>query len=223
MLAKIGIGQVCGFLFLFILLTSALSRFFTGGPPDTENMPNALGAVAEGGKMFRIGIAVDLVSHFSIIALAGLLYLAFSPYNQSLALLGTLWLVAEGTIMALNEINYIMLLSVAQKLVSAAGAETSALETIGRTLTQAEGWGLKIGLAFLALGHLVYAILFVSSGAVPSALGWFGVLASILAAGGIWLNLINPSWSMVSFFALIPYEFPLGVWLLLRGGQLGLP
>ncbi|MFX0145209.1 MAG: DUF4386 domain-containing protein, partial [Candidatus Hodarchaeota archaeon] len=148
-------------------------------------MPNALGAVADDGKKFRIGIAVDLVSHVSIIALAGLLYLAFSPYNKSLALLRTLWRVAEGTIMALNEINYLMLLAVAQKFISVTGAETGMLETVGRTLIQAKDWGLKIGLAFLALGHLLYAILFVSSGAVPLALGWFGILASVLAAGGI--------------------------------------
>ena len=220
MLSKIEIGQLCGFLFLFILFTSAVSKVLAGAPPDPENVPNALNAVAEGGEKFQISIVVDLLSHFSIIALAGLLYLAFSPYNKSLALVGTLWRVAEGIIIALNEINYIVLLAVAQKFVSATGAEASVLETLGRTLIQAEGWGLKIALAFLALGHLLYAILFVSSGVVPSALGWFGILASILAAGGIWLNLINPGWSMVSFFALIPYEFVLGVWLLLRGGQI---
>jgi hypothetical protein len=223
MLARISIGQLCGFLFLFILLTSALSKIMAGAPPDSENMPKALGAVAEGGKKFRISIAIDLVSHVSIIALAGLLYLAFSPYNKSLALLGTLLRVAEGTIMALNEINCIMLLAVAQKFVSATGAEAGVLETIGHTLIQAEDWGMKIGLAFLALGHLLYAILFVSSGAVPSALGWFGIVSSILATGGIWLNLINPNMSMVSFVALIPYEIALGFWLLIRGGQIGLP
>jgi hypothetical protein len=186
-------------------------------------MPNALSALAQSAKKFRINIAVDLVSHFSIIALAGLLYLAFSPYNKSLALLGTLWRVAEGTIMALNEVNYIMLLAVAQKFVSATGTEPGVMEAIGRTLIQAEDWGLKIGLAFLALGHLVYAILFISSGAVPLALGWFGVLASVLAAGGILLNIINPNISMAAAVILIPYELVLGIWLLLRGGQLVAP
>jgi glycerol uptake facilitator-like aquaporin len=97
------------------------------------------------------------------------------------------------------------------------------LEAIGRTLIQVEDWGLKIGLAFLALGHLVYAILFISSGAVPLALGWFGVLASVLAAGGILLNIINPNISMAAAVILIPYELVLGIWLLLRGGQLVAP
>ena len=82
-------------------------------------------------------------------------------------------------------------------------------------------YGYKIGLAFLVLGSLMYAILFVTSGAVPLALGWFGVIACILAAGGVWLNLINPNLSMVTFLAIIPYEVVLGFWLLFRGGQIG--
>ncbi len=73
------------------------------------------------------------------------------------------------------------------------------------------------------LGWLLYAILFVTSGAVPLALGWAGVIASILAAGGVWLSLINPNISMVSFVALILYEIVIGFWLLFRGGQIGPP
>jgi hypothetical protein len=42
MLPKIGISQLDGFLFLIILLTSALSKFMAGASPDPENTPNAL-------------------------------------------------------------------------------------------------------------------------------------------------------------------------------------
>ena len=145
MFSNIGIGQLCGFLYLFVLLTSMLSKGMAGAPLDPEAVSSTLGAVAEGGKRFRISIALDLVSHVSVVALAGALYLAFSPHNRSLALLGTLWRVAEGTIIAFNEVNNVVLLSVAQKFVSATGAETVALETLGRALIVAEDWGLKIG------------------------------------------------------------------------------
>ena len=56
---------------------------------------------------------------------------------------------------------------------------------------------------------------------VWSLLGWFGVIASILAAGGILLNMINPNLTMASFLILIPYEIVLGFWLLIWGGQIG--
>ena len=166
-------------------------------------------------------MVLDLVSHVSIVALAAALYLAFSPYNRSLALLGTLWRVAEGTIMAFNEINSILLLSVAQRFVAATGGEAVALEAMGRTLMLSKDWGYKIGLAFFALGSLTYGVLFVSGGAVPRAIGWFGVGASLLGSATVWLNLLNPSLSMIASSPLLPYEVVLGGWLLLRGGQIG--
>jgi hypothetical protein len=150
-----------------------------------------------------------------------MLYLTFSPFNRSLAILGTLWRVAEGTILALNEVNNFVLLDVSQESTSATSAQSVVLESIGRMLISTEQWGLKIGLAFLVFGSLMYAILFVTSSAVPLALGWFGVIASILAAAGILLNLVNPNITMVSFLVLIPYEIALGFWLLIWGGQIG--
>jgi len=221
--STIGIGQVCGFLYLFILLTSVLSKFMAGAPLNPEDASNSLGSVAEGGKRFQISIVVDLVSHVSVVALAGALYLAFSPYNRSLAFLGTLWRVAEGTIIAFTEVNNIVLLAVARKFVSATGAEAVTLETLGRALIVAEDWGLKIGLAFLALGSLLYGILFVSTGAVPSALGWWGLVAGLLAVVGRWLVLVGPDVGLVaiSFLPTILFEVVFGVWLLFRGEQIG--
>lgn len=174
----------------------------------------------------RVSIVVDLVSHASVVALAGALYLAFSPYNRSLALLAMLWRAAEGTIIAFNELNNAVLLSVARKFVSATGAEVVTLETLGRTLIVAEDWGLKIRLAFFALGSLLFGILFASSGAVPPALGWWGAVAGLLAVVGRWLAMVSPDVPLVvdaSFVPLMLFEVVFGVWLLFRGGQIGAP
>ena len=214
-------GQLCGFLFLFILLTSILSQFLAGAAFNPTDVPSTLNKVAANSQKFRISVIVDLISHVSIIALAGLLYIAFSPYNQTLALLGTLFRVAEGTIIALSETSSLVLLDVSHRSVSAADAQVEALESMGRTVISMGDWGYKIGLVFLVIGSLMYAILFVTTGTVPVALGWFGVLASLIAAGGILLSLINPNLSMVSFLVMIPYEIVLGFWLLIWGGHIG--
>ena len=225
MFSTIGIGQLCGFLYLFILLTSVLSKFMAGAPLDPEDASSSLGAVAEGGKRFQISIAFDLVSHASVVALGGALFLAFSPYNRSLALVAMLWRVAEGTIIAFNEVNNAVLLAVAQKFVSATGDEVVSLETLGRALIVAEDWGFKIGLAFFALGSLLFGILFVSSGAVPPALAWWGAIAGLLAVGGRWLALFSPNVPVVletaSFVPIILFELVFGIWLLFWGGQIG--
>ena len=93
---------------------------------------------------------------------------------------------------------------------------------MGRTLIVAENWGLKIGLVFFALGWLMYGILFVSTGAVPSALAWWGAVASLLAVVGRWIALIRPDKGLVaiSFVPLMLFEVVFGFWLLFKGGQI---
>ena len=221
MFSTMDFGRLAGFLYLFILLTSVLSQFAAGAPADPADMPGTLRSTALVGKRFQAGIALDLLSHACIIALAGALYLAFSPHNRPLALIGTLFRVVEGTIIALNEVNKLVLLFVANSFVTASGAEAAALETAGRVLIAADEWGLKIALAFLALGTLLYGLLFVSSGAVPAGLGWWAVLAGLSAAGGIWWTLANPNVSAaiqsITFLPILPFEIVFGVWLLLKG------
>lgn len=224
MFSNISIGQLCGFLFLFILLTSALSQALAGVALDPTDFPGTMGKVSANSKKFRLSVVIDLISHASIFALAGLLFIAFSPYGRALALIGTLWRVVEGTILVLNETNNILLLAVVQKFVSATGEDAGELESLGSTIILAEDWGMKIAMAFLALGALSYAILFVTSGTVPLALGWFGVIAALLAVVGRWLVLVSPAAPMVlqaSFLPYILFEVVFGFWLLIWGGQVG--
>ena len=218
---KFSIGQLCGFLFLFILFTSILSKVTAGTPLDPDNVSESFQITLGSSLKFRISIILDLISHVSIIALAGALYLSFSKYNQPLASIGTLWRVAEGTIIAFSEISGLIFLAVAQQYVSTLGSDKFALESLGRVLILAEDWGLKIGLIFLGIGSLFYAILFVTSGTVPQVLGWWGIISSTLAVGGILLSLINPNIKMVGILFMIPYEIVLGIWLLFKGGQIG--
>ena len=220
MFSKFSIGQLCGFLFLFILFTSIMSKATAGPPLDSDYVSESLQKTAANSKNFRISIVFDLISHVCIIALAGALYLAFSQYDQTLAFIGTLWRVVEGTIIAFSEISGLMFLAVAQQYVTAVDSETVALESLGRVLILAEDWGLKIGLIFLGFGSLLYGILFVTSESVPRKLGWWGVIASALAIGGILLALINPKIKMIGILFMIPYEIVLGIWLLFRGGQI---
>ncbi|MFC1983275.1 DUF4386 family protein [Chloroflexota bacterium] len=100
MKSGVNANRLCGFLYLFIRLTAFRGEFRIGSLSIPKDVPNALRIVAEHSGEFRQGAVVTLVMHVSDIALTGALYLAFSTYNRTLALLGTLLRVAEGVIMA---------------------------------------------------------------------------------------------------------------------------
>ena len=216
MLSEKGIKRLTGFLFLFILATSALSGGLTV-ELDPDQIANTLRNIAEDPGKYRISIAFDLVSHMAIIAIASALYLTFNKYNRQLALFGTLWRVVEGVIMAFTELNNFVLLEVAQNFLSATGTKAVALETSAQSIILVSNLGVTIGLAFLVLGHLAYSILFVSSKAVPRPLSWLGVVASIIGIVGTLLGLVIPNLLFIltgGIIIVMLYEIVLGIWLL---------
>lgn len=75
------------------------------------------------------------------------------------------------------------------------------------------------------MGSLLFGIVFISSGAVPRVLAWWGAVAGLLAVVGRWWALVSPTVPLVvdaSFLLIMLFELVFGVWLLLRGGQIGL-
>jgi hypothetical protein len=223
MFSEKGLKRLTGFLYLFILATSALS----GGlavehNTDPDQMANILRNITEDPEKYRISITFDLVSHMAIIAIASALYLTFNKYNRQLALFGTLCRVVEGIIMVFTEINNLVLLGVAENYLSATGTKAETLETTAQGIILMENWGVTFGLAFLALGALAYNILFISSKAVPQPLGWIGVVASILGIVGTLLGLVIPELLIVLTIGIIImmlYELTLGIWLIRSGNS----
>ncbi len=227
MLSEIDLARLTGFLFLFVLATSFAGSALAGAAisvtistEDPDEAAGMLRKIAKNPGKQRASVIFNLLSQVGVIALAGTLFLTFSPYNLLLALLGTLWRVAEGVILASVEINNLVLLGVAQAFVSADGAEAVALETMGRATRMRAKGGFTIGVMFFALGSLMYGILFVSSIAVPLWLGWLGVVSSTLVLAVMWLSLARSRLSSrLTYVAvtIILYELALGFWLLLRG------
>lgn len=230
MISGIDIAQLTGFLFLFVMVTNFVGSALSGAAlplpisaQDPDEAASMLRKVAKNPGKQRASIIFYLICQVAVIALAGTLFLTFSAHNLLLALLGTLWRVAEGFILSAVEINNLVLLGVAQAFVSADGAEAVALETTGRATRLRGKAGFTIGIIFFSLGSLMYGILFVSSAAVPPLLGWLGVVSSALVLAVHWLALARANLSSrVTIIAatIILYEVALGFWLLL-GGAVG--
>ena len=220
MLSEIGIKRLTGFLFLFILLTSALSGGFAAEfDISSDQIANTLNIIGENPESYRASITFDLISHMAIIAIASALFLAFNSYNKQLALFGTLWRVVEGVVMIFTEINNFVLLGVAQEFIGASGSEVVSLETLGHALILIDNWGVSIGLGFLALGALAYNILFITSKVVPKPIAWVGIIASLLGISGTIFGLISPNLLVIlttGILIMMFYEISLGIWLLSR-------
>ena len=160
MSSKTGIDRLSGVLLLLALVTSFVAAGLASGVGEYNVAPDEVGdtlrRVADNQGLHQAEIGFDLASYVLTVALAGALYLAFSPHNQPLALLGSLGLAAGGLILAVHDIPWFVLPSVAGDFVSASGAEVVALQNTGRVVMLTANWGLSVGVTFQGLGALAY-------------------------------------------------------------------
>lgn len=206
-----------GFLFWFIIITNLVSNRFgyqTFGDLDTEAK---LQEINEDPRRFKIGFILILIEHASIIFLAVMLFLAFSPHNLILAVVWTISRSGEGLIQICNKKNYWRLLNIARQYSGAYGAEKFALDELRLGILKSKRSNFAFAQILFSIGTLAYSILFVTYGVVPAIIGWFGIVASILYGFGNGMTQVKPSfkvlWNIGGLFILL-FEIALGGWLL---------
>ncbi|MEK6247608.1 MAG: DUF4386 domain-containing protein [Planctomycetales bacterium] len=220
-----GIERFGGILLILMLVTSVSGAVFAGAVGTDYNVPadevaDVLQLVAGNQGLHQAEIGFDLATFVILVALSGALYLAFSPHNRLLALLGTLGLAAGGIILTVHDVFWFAFPSVAIDFVSASGSRVEVLLEIGRVTMLTANWGLSVGITFMGLGILAYGVLMIWSGAVPRGLGWLGAVAGVLLFTGTWLPRIDvglyAAWTALAAPVLL-WELGLGLWLLIKG------
>lgn len=166
-------------------------------------------------KKFKTGITLALIEHGSVIALTLLLFIAFSSYNL---LLGIIWLIfrtAEGLIQFINEPNYWKLLNIAKQYSS--NNEKKALIKLAQNIFKTKDTRFKFAMICWSIGTLTFSIVLVISEAIPSSIGWLGIIASILVGLTTGMKLAKPNskdLTAIGGLTAILFEIIIGIALL---------
>jgi hypothetical protein len=210
--------SLCGFLFLLILglnfAMTALGYPMELGGYDVEA---ELQKISSAPRKFKIRIALALIEHVSIIALAILLFIVFGPYSM---VLGILWIttrIAEGLIHTLKEVKHWGLLELARQFSVAGDADKRALRESGGVILQAMDTRFTYAMILWSIGTLAYSILFICQGLTPPIIGWLGVLSSVSSGIGHGIRLARPDHTIliaVGGLSAILFEVVIGGWLL---------
>jgi len=209
--------SVSGFLFLFIIITLIASEAFGNKVISDLDSDARLQKINDEPNKFKIGIVLALIEHFSIIALALMLFIAFSPYNLILGIVWTIARIGEGLIDVYNEKNYWGLLNIARQYSGTSGAEKNSLSDLARTILQTKNSRLASAQILFSIGTLAYSILFVTYEVVPPIIGWFGIVASIIYGFGNGIIIVKPNKALQIFrvgLLILLFEIVLGGWLL---------
>ena len=207
-----------GFLFLFILVLNlvmgALGYLMEKDDYDSDA---DLQKINKKPKRFQISIVLALIEHGSVIVLTLLLFIAFSPYSLVLGIVWLIFRTGEGLIQFINEPNYWGLLNIARQYSVSSGAEKKSLSDLARSIFKTKDYRFKFAMSCWSIGTLAFSIVLVTSGVVPTIIGWLGIVASILVGfwNGIKIVKLNvKDFSAIGSLSAILFEIIIGGWLL---------
>ena len=206
-----------GFLFwldIILVFTSERFGYITFNDLDSDAK---LPKIHDDPKKFKIGFGLILIEHFNIIALAIMLFIAFS--SDSL-ILGIVWItsrIGEGLIQIHYKKNYWGLLNIARQYPGTSGAEKNSLIELGRSILKTKSSSFSFAQILFSIGTLAYSILFITNEGVPAIFGWFGIVASIIYGFGNGIILVKPNFKVPAYLGgllIFLFEATLGGWLI---------
>jgi Domain of unknown function (DUF4386) len=216
-------ARVAGFAYLITFATVVYVNF---GIHDRLIVDNDAAETARNilahERLFRIGIAGDLIYCAGVVILLTALYVILKPVNRGLALLAAFWRlvwVLMWLVMTLNFFDALRFLSGADYLRT---FETEQLQALARLDLATRFDYYYVGLLFGALASTVCGYLWFKSRYIPRALAAFGLISSAFCVACTFIFYIFPHFDQV--VNLWWFDTPMGIfdivlsfWLLFKG------
>ena len=215
-------AKVAGFAYLITVATVVYVNFGIHARLIVENNAETARNVLGHERLFRIGIAGDLIYCAGVVVLLTALYVILKPVNRGLALLAAFWRLVWVLMwlqMTLNLFDALRLLRGADYL---RAFESERLQALAKLYLSTSFDYYYVGLLFGALASTVCGYLWFKSRYIPRALAAFGVISSAFCVACTLVFYIFPNFDKI--VNLWWFDTPMGLfdialsfWLLFKG------
>ena len=215
-------AKVAGFAYLITLATVVYVNFGIHDRLIGNNTAETARSILAHERLFRIGIAGDLIYCAGVVVLLTALYVILKPVSRGLALLATLWRlvwVLMWLAMTLTLFDALRLLSGADYLRAFEGEHLQALAmlSLGKRFDY-----YYVGLLFGALASTICGYLWFKSRYIPRALAAFGVISSAFCVACTFVFYILPNFDKIVNLwwfdtPMAIFDIALSFWLLFMG------
>jgi len=217
MKTKNNISRVLGIAFLLQFNTSVSSGLFIR---PLWLVPDEIGAsmlkIAENPAVLRINILVDMLTALGVIWLGAVLFVTLKKQNEKLAFTALGLYILEGALLAASRIAIFSLLQLSQEYAST-GQPESLLVFGNIALEAADYVGDTLHVLAFCLGAILFYVLLYKSKAVPSWLSLWGLITVIPVLAGTLTAIFDVHLPFIFFLPYFPFEFVIGVWILVKG------
>jgi hypothetical protein len=216
-------ARVVGFSYLFALAPAVFAEFYVSGRlMVSDNAIVTAQNIIAHERLFRLGIASNLLVFATDVLLVTALYVVLERVNRRLALLATFFRLIETTILivaVLNDFNVLRLLSGASYLTT---VNSDQLAALARVSMGAHNSAYGVALLLFGFGSPVFCYLWLRSGYIPKPLAMWGLLASVWIGICSFAFVVFPDLRQVitiGYFGgpIFLFELTIGLWLPFKG------
>jgi hypothetical protein len=214
-------ARVAGFMYLFLGALAAFAEFYVrSGILVYGDAAQTAHNIIASERLFRIGIASDLIGGASNAILAVAFYTMLKQVSSSLALLAAFWRLGEAVILGHMTLNGMTVLSILNRSALSGVFSPGQLQALASLLIGTQGDEFSIGLVYYSLGSTLFCYLLLKSQYVPRILAWWGLVSSFGALISTMAIIVFPGADGIAPGCYAPvgiFEIVTGFWLLVAG------
>ena len=214
-------ARLAGLMYLLTNAAAILAKTLSGAFLSTNNPAETAANISGSLSLFRLTLALELLTVAGTIALFLGLYVVLRDVNRNLALLAAFWRLAENCILAGTTFTVFTAVELIGSRPYLETADAGQMQVLMYALLRVHLYGFQVGFLFLGLGSALFSYLWLKSGYIPRWIALWGIIASsIMAIVAVIVIVHPPFYGMVTMAYMLPmgiYEIGLGLWLLIRG------
>lgn len=221
-------ARSAGLAYLIIITAGIFAEFFVrSGLIVSGDAAATAGNIAASERLFRVGIAGDIVMITADIALALLLYMLLKPVSTSLSMLAAFFRLIQAAVLGANLLNLFFVVRLLSGTGNFAAFSKDQLNTLVVLFLDMHSIGYAVGLVFFGMSLIILGYLVFRSGYLPKTIGILLLAASAGYLTDSFAHVLLTNYDAYeSLFSLVVFtpafiaELSLCLWLLIKGVNL---
>jgi hypothetical protein len=214
-------ARLVGFSYVFALAPAVFAEFYVSGRLISDNAVTTAQNIISHERLFRIGIASNLLVFVIDVLLITSLYVVLERVNRRLALLAAFFRLMENTILVVAVLNDFYVLRLLSGASYVSGLDPAALASVARVSIGAHNSAYGVALLLFGFGSSIFCYLWLKSGYIPRPLAAFGLIASVWIGICSFTFVVFPELNRVigvGYYGgpIFLFELTVGLWLLLK-------
>ncbi len=219
-------ARLAGLLYLIAMATGLFAEFYVRFPSTlvvNGDAAKTASNIMANERLYRIGIANNIITFAIDVALIWALYVLLRPVNRNLALLAVFFRLVETTIACVAIINSYVAMQFVNDVEHQKAFDSNQIQALS-ILHDTYALTFVVVAIFLGLGSTIFNYLLFKSRYIPKALAAWGIFASLLLLMSQFAIIIFPAVEKIIIPAcygpIAIDEIALGFWLLFKGANI---